>query len=113
MELFIAVFPAIFAICCVFVVLSFVDRGKEKSAYNKMINNPTDETVSAYILALKKINGNFMYKMGSDGFSYNRRMEDRHRQAQGWNHLKTVTTVSEAKKNELKSILNRYGANVI
>ncbi len=97
----------------IMLYISLGQRKKEKALFHKMIDDPSDTTVSDYIVALENLNSNLVYRFGTDPYDYNRRSEDRHRQAQGWNHIKTCQTISESKKKELKALYNKYGATAI
>ena len=85
-------------------------RAREKQLYRAMISTPNDNPVNNYIKSFKKING--FASMVFNLFFSSQHVNDKIRQAQGYDIIKACSSVSATVKEQLKIVFVSNGIQI-
>ena len=111
LEVIIPIVFGCFLVSAFYVAISMaLKTSKEKKLYSAMISNPCDKTVLNYINAF-----NATYGIGSNWYNTNSSVAHRNsqlRQGQGWEIIKSSSSVSQGVKEQLRNALVSKGVPI-
>ena len=99
-----------FAFAFYVAISMMIKTAKEKRLYPVMISNPSDKTVSEYIIAF-----NDTYGIGSNWYNTNSSVAHRNsqlRQGQGWEVIRSSSSVSQSVKEQLRNVFVSKGVPI-
>jgi len=110
-EVIIPIVFGCFLVSAFYVAVSMaLKNAREKKLYSAMISNPCDKTVLTYIDSF-----NATYGLGSNWVNTNSAVAHRNnqlRQGQGWELIKSSSSVSQGVKEQLRNALVSKGVPI-